>query len=101
MKHRSYKMIQQNFGGSSGGGGGIAVAGEMYSSRRCGKKYIFGKYCKDSKYKVNSAIQHLNKVMGEIFGGGGTGGRRVGPTYSSRRRRRRKNNLFAKDFEKR
>jgi hypothetical protein len=60
---------------------------------------VFQRQCKNSKYKVNSAIQHLNKVMGQIFSGGGScGGTGVKPTYASRRRR--KNNLFAKDFKK-
>ena len=60
---------------------------------------VFQRDCKDSKYKVNTAIQHSKKVMGQIFVGGGGGCGRVGSTYSSHRRRR-KNNLFAKDFKK-
>jgi hypothetical protein len=58
---------------------------------------VFQRQYENSKYRVNSANQHLNKVMGQLFGGGASsGGAGVRLTYSGRRRRKKK--LFAKDF---
>jgi hypothetical protein len=67
------------------------------------KKKLFGKYFRgnikipNTRHIVYSAFPHLNKVMGQLLGGGaGSGGAGVRPTYSGRCRP--KNNLFAKDL---